>query len=461
MRRAGLLPFGCTPFGFAGPVGALPASSASTGFWFASSARLIPLLKLLTLLLVALLAACSSAPQRTVRGGSNGASSTAGAYRTPPGFPNFVDHSIGREEISIQAMSLVGVPYRWGGNTPTAGFDCSGLVHYVVQRAASVNLPRTTADMSSRGASIDPDEIAAGDLVFFNTTGRPHSHVGIYVGKLRFVNAPSTGGTVRLDYLTNPYWAKRFDGIRRVAPPLAPSKPTPFDEPTYEAAAPKPGGNGGDAAGAAVTAVAAPAAVSPLAARAAANDQAPLTAQRDSRAAAARAPAAAVAGNGAGASPAASADAFEPPPSAMSAAQSQARAAGAATPEVVAAPEPTPDNGMAAQAPLTQPSSAYANAPASQTWQARGASPQSVAPVAQAPDPIDAAADAYEPPPSSAVTAARQAQAAQQAPQASGWQRPAASGGVQIMRASTVSRGVPAPTQTNDDPIAGFANGSY
>ena len=138
---------------------------------------------------------------------------------TPSDFPNFVDHSVGREEISIQAMSLVGVPYRWGGNTPEAGFDCSGLVRYVVDRAASVNLPRTTADMSSRGESIEPDEVAPGDLIFFNTTGRPHSHVGIYVGKLRFVNAPSTGGTVRLDYLTNPYWAKRFDGIRRVAPP--------------------------------------------------------------------------------------------------------------------------------------------------------------------------------------------------------------------------------------------------
>ena len=236
MRRADVIPPGSVPSG------------------------LIPLLKLLTLLLVALLAACSSAPQRTVRSGSGGASSTAGAFRTPPGLPNFVDHSIGREEISIQAMSLVGVPYRWGGNTPDAGFDCSGLVHYVVQRAASVNLPRTTADMSSRGTSIDPDEIAAGDLVFFNTTGRAHSHVGIYVGKLRFVNAPSTGGTVRLDYLTNPYWAKHFDGIRRVAPPLAPSKPTPFDEPTYEAAAPKARESAGDAAG---IAVAAPSAVSP------------------------------------------------------------------------------------------------------------------------------------------------------------------------------------------------------
>src|SRR5690349_7403875 len=188
----------------------------------------------LSLLLVALLAACSGAPQKTVRSSGGPYASSGGAYRTaPPGFPRFVDHSIGREEISIQAMSLVGVPYRWGGNTPDAGFDCSGLVRYVVDRAASVNLPRTTAEMSSRGDSVEPDEIATGDLVFFNTTGRPHSHVGIYVGKLRFVNAPSTGGTVRLDYLTNPYWAKRFDGIRRVAAPKA--APTPFDAPTYMA----------------------------------------------------------------------------------------------------------------------------------------------------------------------------------------------------------------------------------
>ncbi|HEX7932481.1 MAG TPA: C40 family peptidase, partial [Paraburkholderia sp.] len=192
-----------------------------------------------SLLTVLLLAACAGAPQKTSSRSGSSVVVANGAYRAPPpGFPNFVDHSIGREEISIQAMSLVGVPYRWGGNTPDSGFDCSGLVHYVVARAASVNLPRTTADMSGRGKSVEPDEIAPGDLIFFNTTGRAHSHVGIYVGKLRFVNAPSTGGTVRLDYLTNPYWAKRFDGIRRVAGPAA--KPAPFDEPSYQAASPQP-----------------------------------------------------------------------------------------------------------------------------------------------------------------------------------------------------------------------------
>lgn len=189
----------------------------------------------LPLFALLLLAACASTPPY-------GTSTSAGtekskgmhitvsrAYAPPPGFPHFVDHSIGREEISIEAMALVGIPYRWGGNTPDSGFDCSGLVRYVVSRAASVNLPRVTADMSESGVSIEPDEIAPGDLIFFNTTGRAHSHVGIYVGKLRFVNAPSTGGTVRIDYLTNPYWAARFDGIRRVASPQ--DVPVPNDAP--------------------------------------------------------------------------------------------------------------------------------------------------------------------------------------------------------------------------------------
>src|ERR1700722_20204650 len=191
------------------------------------------------LLLTLLVAACSSAPTRVSRAPAPSSTTASNrTFSTPSGFPNFVDHSVGREEISIQAMSLVGVPYRWGGNTPEAGFDCSGLVRYVVDRAASVNLPRTTADMSVRGEAIEPDQVAPGDLIFFNTTGRPHSHVGIYVGKLRFVNAPSTGGTVRIDYLTNPYWAKRFDGIRRVAAPT--HAPTPFETPTYQASNPPP-----------------------------------------------------------------------------------------------------------------------------------------------------------------------------------------------------------------------------
>jgi hypothetical protein len=360
----------------------------------------------LSLLVVALLAACSGAPQKTVRGSGGTYASSGGAYRTtPPGFPNFVDHSIGREEISIQAMSLVGVPYRWGGNTPDSGFDCSGLVHYVVQRAASVNLPRTTADMSGRGESVEPDEIAPGDLIFFNTTGRPHSHVGIYVGKLRFVNAPSTGGTVRLDYLTNPYWAKRFDGIRRVAPALGAPTTRPFDAPSYQASAPA-----SPAPAVAAAAAPRPAPVVPMQPPPAGN---PHTAASTATAAA-------------------SADQFEPPPPALSAAQMQARAAGAVSPVVAASP--------AAAAP-----DAAVPVPIAPAQRVYGAAPS------PAPDAIDAAADAYEPPPPASV-AARQARGAQSSEE---------TGGVQIMRASTASRPIPAPTQTNDDPIAGFANSSY
>jgi hypothetical protein len=378
------------------------------------------------LLIALLLAACSGAPQKVSRGP---ASSTDGAYPTsPPGLPNFVDHSVGREEISIQAMSLVGIPYRWGGNTPDSGFDCSGLVRYVVERAASVNLPRTTADMSGRGESIEPDEIATGDLIFFNTTGRPHSHVGIYVGKLRFVNAPSTGGTVRLDYLTNPYWAKRFDGIRRVAAPAR--NPAPFDTPAWQASTEPdkaPSVTQPHISQAAPVAATTVATSSPLPARMATVS--PWTSSGTGSTSTAISATAQPA--------AASTDPFEPPPPGLSAAQTQARAAGAIAPSVMPAPRAQEDSGALAstQAPVEV-------APKVSTEHTA---------VANAPDAIDAAADAFEPPPPAAV-AARQAQQAQQS---------GAAGEVQIMRASTVSRPVAAPTHTNDDPIARFANGSF
>ncbi|NML33977.1 C40 family peptidase [Paraburkholderia antibiotica] len=423
----------------------------------------------LSLLPVLLLAACAGAPQKSARG-SGGIVVANGTYHAPPpGFPHFVDHSIGREEISIQAMGLVGVPYRWGGNTPDSGFDCSGLVRYVVLRAASVNLPRTTAEMSGRGESIEPDGIAPGDLIFFNTTGRPHSHVGIYVGKLRFVNAPSTGGTVRLDYLTNPYWAKRFDGIRRVAGPAA--TPAPFDAPSYQAAAPASQGERGAVGTAAVAATSS----SGYAGAGAASNNVPLTAKASSAQApvyagagapaqtarvdaAPRAPSMAApqvstvsttALANSGGAPAAQADPFEPPPPGMSAAQLQARSAGAVAPTVVpTAQASTYGAGVPSAVQAAQAAQATQSAP--QPIATRAAAPASATGTG-APDAIDAAADAFEPPPPAAV-ATRQAQQAQQAETGSG---------VQLMRASTASRGVPAPTQTSDDPIARFANGSY
>jgi cell wall-associated NlpC family hydrolase len=128
------------------------------------------------------------------------------------------DTSVGTEDISIAAVGLVGVPYRYGGNNPNGGFDCSGLITYVYNKSANIKLPRTIQEMSSRGQSVDSGPPAPGDLVFFNTTGAKYSHAGIYVGQGRFVHAPSAGGTVRLEYITTPYWAARFTEARRLTP---------------------------------------------------------------------------------------------------------------------------------------------------------------------------------------------------------------------------------------------------
>lgn len=122
------------------------------------------------------------------------------------------------EDVLIRAIGLVGTPYRWGGNTPDSGFDCSGLIGYVYRGAAGIDLPRTTQEMSNlRGPNVRRHALQPGDLVFFATNGgRRVSHAGIYVGQDRFVHAPSSGGTVRLDSLTASYWQKSYLGAKRV-----------------------------------------------------------------------------------------------------------------------------------------------------------------------------------------------------------------------------------------------------
>ena len=118
--------------------------------------------------------------------------------------------------ILMRAISLVGTPYRYGGNTPEGGFDCSGLVNYVFRDMLDLALPRTSRDLaSSRGPRIAPARLASGDLVFFGSDGEV-SHVGIYVGEGRFVHAPASGGTVRLDRLDGAWWRDHYTGARRL-----------------------------------------------------------------------------------------------------------------------------------------------------------------------------------------------------------------------------------------------------
>lgn len=137
---------------------------------------------------------------------------------TPPATAPAVVRSTAIEasDAAIMAVSLVGTPYAAGGESPASGFDCSGLVAYVFARAAQARLPRNTFDLANAGAAVAPGELQAGDLVFYNTQRRPFSHVGIYLGQSRFVHAPSTGGTVRIEDMGGRYWSQRFDGARRL-----------------------------------------------------------------------------------------------------------------------------------------------------------------------------------------------------------------------------------------------------
>lgn len=108
--------------------------------------------------------------------------------------------------VTVYAIGLVGTPYRWGGNTPESGFDCSGLIAHVYQKGARIQSPRTVAELKNWGSPLNANDLRTGDLVVFSKGGEA-THAGIYVGDGRFVHAPSTGGRVRLDRLQSPYWA--------------------------------------------------------------------------------------------------------------------------------------------------------------------------------------------------------------------------------------------------------------
>lgn len=120
------------------------------------------------------------------------------------------------QEVLMSALSLTGVKYKFGGNSPETGFDCSGFVRYVFQQAANLTLPHGARAISQLGQSVTTDQLQPGDLVFFNTLKSAFSHVGIYVGEGRFIHAPSSGGGIHIVNMNDSYWAKRFNGARRL-----------------------------------------------------------------------------------------------------------------------------------------------------------------------------------------------------------------------------------------------------
>ena len=136
--------------------------------------------------------------------------------RSPVRPPVAIETTATANAVLFRALALVGTPYRYGGNTPEGGFDCSGLVGYVFRDAAGIQLPRTSSALGSMDLpEIPQSRLQSGDLVLF-ASGRKISHVGIYVGEGRFVHAPNSGGTVRLDSLDSAGWRDTFRTGKRV-----------------------------------------------------------------------------------------------------------------------------------------------------------------------------------------------------------------------------------------------------
>lgn len=125
-----------------------------------------------------------------------------------------IDHAAASSELMLQSMSLIGTPYRFGGSNRNTGFDCSGMVQFVYREVLNVSLPRTAHDMAAAGKVISKNQLQVGDLVFFNTNGKKFSHVGLYIGENRFIHAPSRKSSIKINYLSDKYYATRFTGAR-------------------------------------------------------------------------------------------------------------------------------------------------------------------------------------------------------------------------------------------------------
>ena len=118
------------------------------------------------------------------------------------------------KEVVMYALGLMDIDYRFGGKNPDSGLDCSGMVSYIYRHALGIELPPNAAKIAQIGREIDTARMAPGDLVFFNTSGKPFSHVGIYLGDNRFIHAPSSNGKIKVSNLKEAYYAKRLEAAR-------------------------------------------------------------------------------------------------------------------------------------------------------------------------------------------------------------------------------------------------------
>lgn len=141
------------------------------------------------------------------------APSPASLRPAPAGLP--LAPMVSPTDILQTALGFRGVPYRYGGENPTTGFDCSGFVRFVMAQH-QLTLPRTAAEQFQIGRRVSARDVQAGDLVFFSTVAPGASHVGLAISSDEFVHAPATSGVVRVERLEWSYWQSRFVGARRL-----------------------------------------------------------------------------------------------------------------------------------------------------------------------------------------------------------------------------------------------------
>lgn len=119
-----------------------------------------------------------------------------------------------RQEIVLYSIGLLNTRYQFGGSNPEAGLDCSGMVAYVVEQVSGQRLPHNASQIAYATRSVEYKNLQVGDLVFFNTSGKAYSHMGIYIGDNKFIHAPSSKGQVRIEALSSAYFASRLMGAR-------------------------------------------------------------------------------------------------------------------------------------------------------------------------------------------------------------------------------------------------------
>jgi len=153
---------------------------------------------LLALLLISLLASCGSQPRQ-----SNTGHAPATRYNPPQ-----------NQRLLAFALEQQGIPYRYGGNNPRNGFDCSGLIQFSFAQVGK-RIPRTTKQQFQSRQPVSMAQIRPGDLLFYETEGRRPGHVALYLGRGEMIHAPSSGKSVKINRLNNPYWRKRLIGAGR------------------------------------------------------------------------------------------------------------------------------------------------------------------------------------------------------------------------------------------------------